>query len=100
MSQLLGQLSLPDMPQLEHLGRLNSAVAMLHERDVGDVVLQQRRSSVLLSFVDTRLGASDAQLIHQGMPMQIDTATGGGGGMSGWAPMCCSTFSMTLCTYA
>lgn len=76
---LLDQLSLPDlhaMPDLGHLSNLNSAVAMLHEREVGDIAtLQQRRSSVLL-YVDNRLGAPEGQLINaRGSgrgPMQID----------------------------
>lgn len=72
MSQFLGNLSLPGdsggfdpfAADFGELGNFASAVALLQERDVPDL-LQQRRSSVLLSYVDTRLGAPEGQLVHQ-----------------------------------
>lgn len=82
MSQLLFEnFSLPGLSlefgNLGTLGQLDSAVAMvLHEAPPNaDGALQQRRSSVLVNFVDTRLGAPESHLI-----------AGGGGGV-GSAPM-------------
>ncbi|KAK9790768.1 hypothetical protein WJX73_001816 [Symbiochloris irregularis] len=80
MSQLLlDTLSLPGLSlefnNLGNLGHLDSAVAMLHETGPADNVLQQRRSSVLVNFVDTRLGAPESHIIGGGMgsaPMQTD----------------------------
>lgn len=71
LTHLLEQLSMPDIgpsTSLGDLGMLNSAVAMLHERDVADVALQHRRSSVLLNYVDNRLGAPEGQIL-QNSPM-------------------------------
>ena len=82
MQQLLGGLSMPSSSGLDYftsdlgdLGKLSSAVAMLHERDVADV-LQQRRSSVLLSYVDNRLGAPEGQLIQGASAMQHEAPGG------------------------
>ena len=72
------------MGDLGDLGKLNSAVAMLHEtRDPSDNVLQQRRSSVLL-YVDNRLGGPEGDLIPPGSaggvaPMQMDARGPGQG---------------------